>query len=48
MLGANDSVSTIGAPWQVTDDLMHINVLELAAARFALTKLATAVPSTHI
>ena len=46
--GATDSVTTIGAPWQVTDDLMHINVLELAAARLALTELATAAQGTHI
>ena len=26
--GATDSISTVGAPWQVTDALMHINVLE--------------------
>ena len=29
--GATDSISTIGAPWQDTDELMHINVLELTA-----------------
>ena len=46
--GATDSVTPIGAPWQVTDDLMHINVLELAAAHLALTKLATAAQGTHI
>ena len=30
--GATDSVSTVGAPWKDTDDLLHINVLELTAA----------------
>ena len=31
-----------------TDDLLHINVLELTAARLALTKYATTARSTHI
>ena len=46
--GATDSVSTVGAPWKDTDDLLHINVLELTAARLALETLATAAQSTHI
>ena len=46
--GATDSVSTVGAPWKDTDDLLHINVLELTAARLALDTLATAARSTHI
>ena len=46
--GATDSISTIEAPWQDTDELMHINVLELTAAHLALTKLAKAARSTHI
>ena len=41
--GATDSISTIGAPWQDIDELMHINVLELTVAH--LTKAAR---STHI
>ena len=45
---ATDSISTSGAPWQDTDELMHINVLELTAAHLALTKLAKAARSTHI
>ena len=46
--GATDSVSTAGAPWKDTDDLLHINVLELTAARLALETLATTARSTHI
>ena len=46
--GATDSVSTVGAPWKDTDDLLHINVLELTAARLALDTLATTARSTHI
>ena len=46
--GATDSVSTVGAPWEDTDDLLHINVLELTAARLALDTLAKAARSTHI
>ena len=46
--GATDSVSTVGAPWKDADDLLHINVLELTAARLALDTLATAARSTHI
>ena len=46
--GTTDSVSTVGAPWKDTDDLLHINVLELTAARLALDTLATAAQSTHI
>ena len=45
--GATDSISTIGVPWRDTDELMHINVLELTAARLALTTLANA-RGTHI
>ena len=39
---------TTGAPWKDTDDLLHINVLELTDACFALSKLATTARSTHI
>ena len=46
--GATDSVSTVGTPWKDTDDLLHINVLELTAACLALDTLATAARSTHI
>ena len=46
--GATDSISTIGAPWRDTDELMHINVLELTAARLALKTLAKATRGTHI
>ena len=41
--GATDSISTVGAPWQVADALLHINVLELTAAHFALLHLAADV-----
>ena len=43
-----DSVSTVGASWEDTDDLLHINVLELTAACLALDTLTTAAQSTHI
>ena len=46
--GATDSISTIGALWRDTDELMHINVLELTAARLALTTLAEATRGTDI
>ena len=46
--GATDSISTIGVPWRDTDELMHINVLELTTARLALTTLAKATRGTHI
>ena len=45
---ATDSISTVGAPWQVTDALMHINVLELTAAHFALLHLAADARGVHI
>ena len=37
-----------GPPWQVTDALMHINVLELTAAHFALLHLAADARGIHI
>ena len=46
--GATDSISTVGAPWQVTNALMHINVLELTAAHFALLHLAADARGIHI
>ena len=46
--GATDSISTVGAPWQVTDALLHINVLELTAAHFALLHLAADARGIHI
>ena len=35
--GATISLTTIGAPWEDMDDLPHINVLELYAAKLART-----------
>ena len=46
--GLRIQFSTVSAPWKDTDDLLHINVLELTAARLALETLATAAQSTHI
>ena len=46
--GATDSISTVGAPWQVADALLHINVLELTAAHFALLHLAADARGVHI
>ena len=45
--GATDSISTVGAPWQVAA-LLHINVLELTAAHFALLHLAADARGVHI
>ena len=38
--GATDSTDTAGNPWKEGEDLPHINVLELYAAKLALTALA--------
>ena len=46
--GATDSISTVGAPWQVADALLHINVLKLTAAHFALLHLAADARGIHI
>ena len=46
--GATDSISTVGAPWQVADTLLHINVLELTAAHFASLHLAADARGVHI
>ena len=46
--GATDSISTVGAPWQVADALLHINVLELTAAHLSLLHLAADARGVHI
>ena len=46
--GATNSLTTVGAPWEDMDDLPHINVLELYAAKLALTHLAANCQGSHI
>ena len=38
--GATNSLTTVGSPWDIMEELPHINVLELYAAQLALTHLA--------
>ena len=35
-----NSVTTVGSPWDIMEELPHINVLELYAVQLALTHLA--------
>ena len=46
--GATNSLTTVGAPWENKDNLPHINVLELYAAKQALTHLAANCQGSHI
>ena len=45
---ATNSPTTVGAPWENMDNLPHINVLELYAAKLALTYLAANCQCSHI
>ena len=46
--GATNSLTTVGAPWENTDDLPHTNVLGLYAAKLALTHFAANCQGSHI
>ena len=46
--GATNSLTTAGAPWANMDNLPHINVFELYAAKLALTHLEANCQGLHM
>ena len=46
--GATIPLTTVGGPWEDMDDLPHIYMLELYAAKLALTHLAANCQGSHM
>ena len=42
-----NSLTTVGSPWDIMEELPHINVLELYAAQLVLTHLAAHCQGSH-